>query len=62
MKKHTTDMYKLGYENTRIFVHIPDFKNKIEKKDFERGLKDGYAIRNKREIAKQTRRIKCYCY
>ena len=39
-----SEMYQRGYDNVAIrFAYIPDFKNDKERKDFERGMKDGYA-------------------
>jgi len=41
-KNKWSEMYQCGYDNTIQFGYIPDFKNDKEKRDFERGLKDGY--------------------
>ena len=41
------DMYERGYANAIQFAYIPDFKNDFDKKDFEQGLKDGYAKNEK---------------
>lgn len=50
------EMYQKGYDNAVIsFAYIPDFKNEKEKKEFERGLKDGYKTikkKNKKETCK----------
>lgn len=44
------EMYQKGYDNAvRSFAYIPDFKNKKEKKEFERGLKDGYKTIKKKK-------------
>ena len=38
-----SEMYQRGYDNAAIsFAYIPDFKNIQDKKDFERGLKEGF--------------------
>jgi hypothetical protein len=39
-----SEMYQRGYDNAAVrFAYIPDFKTPEEKKDFELGMKDGYA-------------------
>jgi hypothetical protein len=39
-----SEMYQKGYDNAAVrFAYIPDFKTPEEKKEFERGMKDGYA-------------------
>jgi hypothetical protein len=46
-------MYRRGYDlATLSFTYIPDFKNKKEKQEFERGLKDGYNARKKDNVKK----------
>lgn len=50
MNKTTIDweMYERGKSCALQFTYIPDFKSEKEKKSFEKGLKDGYTIRESR--------------
>jgi len=48
LTRTSSQMYIKGYENAAMqFAYIPDFSTPEEKKDFERGLKDGYAKRKR---------------
>ena len=51
VEENWSDMYQRGYDDATIgFSYIPDFKNDKEKKEYERGLKDGYANRKQERI------------